>query len=117
MAGAKRHRIEPWSYVRALPMRLQADDSQLEDLLPDHWAASHPEFRPDASPRRVTQQSVGEETPSTAASPIRPLKCVAVPMGSPNAYRLLHQSRHLEKRRFIDTHLQKEVHVSPDAAC
>ncbi len=43
MAGAKRHRIEPWSYVRELLMRLQADDSQLEDLLPDHWATSHPE--------------------------------------------------------------------------
>jgi transposase len=43
MAGAKRHRIEPWSYVRELLMRLPADDSQLQDLLPDHWAASHPE--------------------------------------------------------------------------
>src|SRR5271170_5250675 len=43
LAGAKRHRIEPWAYVRELLMRLHADDERLEDLLPDHWAAQHPE--------------------------------------------------------------------------
>ena len=43
LAGAKRHRIEPWAYVRELLMRRHADDQGLEDMLPDHWAAQHPE--------------------------------------------------------------------------
>ena len=41
LAGAKRHRIEPWAYVRELLMRLHADDPQLEEMLPDRWAAAH----------------------------------------------------------------------------
>ncbi len=43
LAGAKRHRIEPWAYVRELLMRLHAEDPQLEEMLPDRWAAAHPE--------------------------------------------------------------------------
>ena len=43
LAGAKRHRIEPWCYVRELLLRLHADDAHLEELLPDRWAAAHPE--------------------------------------------------------------------------
>ena len=43
LAGAKRHRIEPWTYVRDLLLRLHADDSRLDDMLPDRWAAAHPE--------------------------------------------------------------------------
>jgi len=43
LAGAKRHRIEPWAYVRDLLLRLNADDLRLEELLPDRWAAAHPE--------------------------------------------------------------------------
>lgn len=43
LAGAKRHRLEPWAYVRDLLLRLHADDSRLEDMLPDRWAATHPE--------------------------------------------------------------------------
>ena len=43
LAGAKRHRIEPWVYVRDLLLRLNADDQCLEDMLPDRWAAAHPE--------------------------------------------------------------------------
>jgi hypothetical protein len=43
LAGAKRHRIEPWAYVRDLLLRLNADDPCLEELLPDRWAAAHPE--------------------------------------------------------------------------
>jgi hypothetical protein len=42
MAGAKRHRIEPWTYVRDLLLRLHADDPCLEEMLPDRWAAAHP---------------------------------------------------------------------------
>jgi transposase len=43
LAGAKRHRIEPWAYVRDLLLRLHADELRLEELLPDRWAAAHPE--------------------------------------------------------------------------
>ena len=43
LAGAKRHRIEPWAYVRDLLLRLNADDCRLEEMLPDRWAAAHPE--------------------------------------------------------------------------
>jgi transposase len=43
LAGAKRHRIEPWCYVRDLLLRLHADDPRLDELLPDRWAAAHPE--------------------------------------------------------------------------
>ena len=43
LAGAKRHRIEPWAYVRDLLLRLHADDLRLEEMLPDRWAATHPE--------------------------------------------------------------------------
>jgi hypothetical protein len=43
LAGAKRHRLEPWVYVRDLLLRLSAGETNLEALLPDRWAASHPE--------------------------------------------------------------------------
>ena len=43
LAGAKRHRIEPWAYVRDLLLRLHADNLPLEEMLPDRWAAAHPE--------------------------------------------------------------------------
>ncbi len=43
LAGAKRHHIDPWVYVRDLLLRLHADDPRLEELLPDRWAAAHPE--------------------------------------------------------------------------
>ena len=43
LAGAKRHRIEPWRYVRELLLRLHADDPRLDEMLPDRWAAAHPE--------------------------------------------------------------------------
>jgi transposase len=43
LAGAKRHRIEPWAYLRELLVRTHAADSQLEKMLPDRWAAEHPE--------------------------------------------------------------------------
>ena len=43
LASAKRHRIEPWTYVRELLIRRHADDARLEEMLPDRWAAAHPE--------------------------------------------------------------------------
>jgi hypothetical protein len=44
LAGAKRHRIEPWAYLREILLRLYADDPRLDDMLPDRWAAAHPEM-------------------------------------------------------------------------
>ena len=43
LAGAKRHRLEPWQYVREILLRLHAEDPKLDELLPDRWAAQHPE--------------------------------------------------------------------------
>lgn len=43
LAGAKRHRLEPWTYVRELLLRRHADDDRLEEMLPDRWAIQHPE--------------------------------------------------------------------------
>jgi transposase len=59
LAGAKRHRLEPWSYVRDLLLRLHADDPRLEEMLPDRWAAAHPEailnYRLDESRNRAAR--------------------------------------------------------------
>jgi hypothetical protein len=45
IAGAKRHRIEPWAYLNDVILQLAVDASpeSLERLLPDRWAAAHPE--------------------------------------------------------------------------
>jgi transposase len=45
LAGAKRHRLEPWAYLRDVILQLSVDASPefLTPLLPDHWAAAHPE--------------------------------------------------------------------------
>jgi transposase len=60
LAGAKRHRLEPWAYVRDVLLRLSAGDPDLETLLPDRWAASHPEYvlkhRLDESRRKAARQ-------------------------------------------------------------
>jgi transposase len=43
LANAKRYRIEPFAYVRALLVALSSDEVDLESLLPDVWIAAHPE--------------------------------------------------------------------------
>ncbi|MEX2170053.1 MAG: IS66 family transposase [Pirellulales bacterium] len=61
LAGAKRHRIEPWSYLRELLLRLHGDDSRLDEMLPDKWAANHPEsvltYRLEESRRKAATKS------------------------------------------------------------
>ncbi|MHB8972481.1 MAG: hypothetical protein ACYC3X_21385 [Pirellulaceae bacterium] len=42
LAGAKRHRIEPWAYLREILLGLHADDPRLDDMPPDRRAAAHP---------------------------------------------------------------------------
>jgi transposase len=61
LAGAKRHRIEPWTYLRELLLRLHDDDPRLDDMLPDKWAANHPEavltYRLEESRRKAAARS------------------------------------------------------------
>jgi transposase len=60
LAGAKRHRLEPWAYVRDVLLRLSGGETDLEALLADRWAASHPEHvlkhRLDESRRKATRR-------------------------------------------------------------
>jgi transposase len=60
LAGAKRHRLEPWAYVREVLFRLSVGETDLEALLPDRWASSHPEHvlkhRLDESRRKTARQ-------------------------------------------------------------
>jgi hypothetical protein len=45
IAGAKRHRLEPWAYLHDVILQLSVDASPklLAGLLPDRWARAHPE--------------------------------------------------------------------------
>jgi transposase len=45
IAGAKRHRLEPWAYLYDVILQLSVDASPefLARLLPDRWALAHPE--------------------------------------------------------------------------
>src|SRR6185312_3370961 len=43
LAGARRHGIEPFAYVRQLLIVLSSADVDLRSLLPDIWIAAHPE--------------------------------------------------------------------------
>ena len=45
LAGAKRHRLEPWAYLRDVILQLSVDcESGVPgSLLPDRWALGHPE--------------------------------------------------------------------------
>ena len=60
LAGAKRHCLEPWAYVRDVLLHLSAGETELEPLLPDRWAAAHPEqvlqHRIDESRRRAARK-------------------------------------------------------------
>ncbi len=60
LAGAKRHYLEPWAYLRDVLLRLSAGDEDLAALLPDRWAASHPEHvlehRLDEARQRAARQ-------------------------------------------------------------
>jgi transposase len=43
LAGAKRHRIEPFAYVRDLLVAISTGEPDWSALLPDVWIAAHPE--------------------------------------------------------------------------
>src|SRR5271156_1198275 len=65
LAGAKRHHLEPWAYLRDVLLRLSAGETDLASLLPDRWAASHPEHvlqhRIDEARRRAARQKATRE--------------------------------------------------------
>jgi hypothetical protein len=58
LAGAKRHRIEQFAYVRTLLMDLSSNDVDLATLLPDVWIGAHSEpfltYRRDESEAEPT---------------------------------------------------------------
>lgn len=61
LAGAKRHRLEPWAYLTDVLLHLACQaNPDLERLLPDRWAVTHPEFvlqhRLEESRARRTRQ-------------------------------------------------------------
>ena len=43
LAGARRHGIEPFTYVRQSLIALSSADVDLRSLLPDIWIAAHPD--------------------------------------------------------------------------
>ncbi len=73
LAGAKRHRLEPWAYLRDVVLKLSAGETDLESLLPDRWAASHPEHvlqhRLDESRRKATRQKEARQERRAIAGP------------------------------------------------
>ena len=73
LAGAKRHRLEPWAYLRDVLLRLSAGETDLEPLLPDRWAASHPEHvlqhRLDESRRKAARQKEARQARRAGARP------------------------------------------------
>jgi transposase/uncharacterized protein YeeX (DUF496 family) len=72
LAGAKRHRLEPWAYLRDALLRLSAGETDLEALLPDRWGASHPEHvlqhRLDESRRKAARQKARRQGRRAAAA-------------------------------------------------
>ena len=69
LAGAKRHRIEPWTYLRELLLRLHDDDPRLDEMLPDRWAIEHPEsvltYRLEESRRKAAAR---EQSPPSRSN-------------------------------------------------
>jgi transposase len=73
LAGAKRHRLEPWAYLRDALLHLSAGETDLEPLLPDRWAANHPEHvlqhRLDESRRKAARQKDARQRRRAMAEP------------------------------------------------
>ena len=73
LAGAKRHRIEPWTYLRELLLRLHDDNPRLDEMLPDQWAIQHPEavlnYRFEESRRKAATRSSRRRHTRTSSRP------------------------------------------------
>ena len=61
LAGAKRHRLEPWAYLREVLLCLSAGETDIQPLLPDRWGTNHPnhviQHRLDESRRKAARQT------------------------------------------------------------
>jgi transposase len=55
LASAKRHYVEPWSYLRDVLNRLAESPDDLTPLLPDEWLQSHPDKRLEYRKRESEQ--------------------------------------------------------------
>ena len=73
LAGAKRHRLEPWAYLRELLLRLHDDNPRLDEMLPDQWAIQHPEavlnYRLEESRRKAATRSNRRRHTRTSSRP------------------------------------------------
>jgi transposase len=73
LAGAKRHRIEPWTYLRELLLRLHDDNPRLDEMLPDQWAIQHPDavlnYRLEESRRKAAVRSSRRRHTRTSSRP------------------------------------------------
>lgn len=60
LAGAKRHSLEPWSYLRDVLEKLSSGEPDVEGLLPERWAKQHPEailtYRLEESRQKAERQ-------------------------------------------------------------
>jgi hypothetical protein len=65
LAAARCHRLKAGSYLGDVVLRLSAGETDLESLLPDRWAASHPEhvlqYRLDESRSKAARQKAVRE--------------------------------------------------------
>ena len=65
--------VGPWAYLRDVVLKLSADETDLESLLPDRWATSHPEHvlqhRLDESRRKATRQKAARQERRAIAGP------------------------------------------------
>jgi transposase len=76
LAGAKRHGIEPFEYVRQLLIALSSQDVDLRSLLPDVWIAAHPEHfltyrRDEAEAAAIARRRRRERRRAQAREPSR----------------------------------------------
>ena len=73
LAGAKRHRLEPWAYLRDVLLHMGAGATDLESLLPDRWGANHPQHvlqhRLDESRRKASRQKEARQRRRAIAGP------------------------------------------------
>ncbi len=68
LAGAKRHRIDPWAYVHDLLLRLHADDTRLEENASRPLGGRTSPSDPHASVGRIPRPS-GTYSPTSCPSP------------------------------------------------
>ena len=91
LANAKRHRIEPFAYVRDLLVAISSDEVDWNSLLPDVWIAAHPEhflhYRRDeaeAAARSRRRRRAGRRAMAKQAGRLLGPRISMVPSEQPN---------------------------------